>query len=46
MTAISIAKTVASGSVFVAACSAALVFGVTRVQHEERDRDSGETASD
>ena len=36
MTPISIAKIVASGSVFVAACSAALVFGVTRVQHEER----------
>jgi hypothetical protein len=36
MTAISIAKIVASGSIFVAACSAALVFGVTRVQHEER----------
>src|SRR6516164_11226125 len=36
MTAISIAKIVASGSVFVAACGAALVFGVTRVQHEER----------
>ena len=35
MTPISIAKIVASGSVFVAACSAALVFGVTQVQHEE-----------
>jgi nucleoid-associated protein YgaU len=36
MTPISIAKIVASGSVLVAACSAAVVFGVTRVQHEER----------
>jgi hypothetical protein len=35
MTAISTAKIIASASVFVAACSAALVFGVTRVQHEE-----------
>jgi nucleoid-associated protein YgaU len=35
MTPILIAK-IASASVFVAACSAALVFGVTHVQHEER----------
>jgi hypothetical protein len=36
MTPVSIVKMVASASVFVAACSAALVFSVTRVQHDER----------
>jgi nucleoid-associated protein YgaU len=36
MTRISIIKIVASASVFFAACSAALVFGVNHVQHEER----------
>jgi len=35
MAAISTAKIIATASVFVAACGAALVFGVTRVQHEE-----------
>ena len=35
MTAISTAKIIATASVFVAACSAALIFGVTRVQHGE-----------
>jgi hypothetical protein len=35
MTAISTAKIITTASVFVAACSAALVFAVTRVQHEE-----------
>jgi nucleoid-associated protein YgaU len=35
MTAISTAKIIATASVFVAACSAALIFAVTRVQHEE-----------
>jgi LysM domain len=34
MTAISTAKIIATASVFVAACSAALVVGVTRVKHE------------
>jgi nucleoid-associated protein YgaU len=36
MTPISIAKIIVSASVVVAACSAALVFAVTHVQHEER----------
>ena len=36
MTSISIVKIVALGSVFVAACSAALVFGVTHVPREEQ----------
>jgi nucleoid-associated protein YgaU len=36
MTSVSIVKMVASASVLVAASSAALVFGVTHVQHEER----------
>jgi LysM domain len=35
MTVISIAKIIASASLFVGACTAAFVFGVTRVQHEE-----------
>jgi hypothetical protein len=35
MIAISTAKMIASASVFVAACTAALVFGVARTQHEE-----------
>lgn len=36
MTPVSIVKMIASACVFVAVCSAALVFSVTRVQHEER----------
>jgi nucleoid-associated protein YgaU len=36
MTPISIAKVLGSASAFVAACGAALVLGVTHVQHEER----------
>jgi len=36
MTPVSIAKIVASASVFIAACSAALVFGLAHVQQEER----------
>ena len=36
MTPVSIVKLVASASVLIAACSAALVFGVAHVQHEER----------
>jgi LysM domain len=35
MTVISLAKVIASASLFVGACTAALVLGVTRVQHEE-----------
>jgi hypothetical protein len=36
MTPVSIVKIVASASVIIVACSAALVFGVTHVKHEER----------
>jgi nucleoid-associated protein YgaU len=43
MTPVSIVKIVASASVLVAACSAAVVFGVTRVQHE--DRPAADTAT-
>lgn len=45
MTPVSIVKIVASASVIVAACSAALVFGLTHIQHEERLETGAATAT-
>jgi len=45
MTPVSIVKIVASASVFVAASSAALVFGLAHVQHEDKLAAFADTAT-